>query len=57
MPMCNNAEKARFLKILVDEIKAGLAKRKAGRAATPPVVKAPPAWAPVPPGAVAGYRR
>ena len=55
--MCNNAEKARFLKILVDEIKAGLAKRKAVRAATPPVVKAPPAWAPVPPGAVAGYRR
>lgn len=32
MPMCSNVEKARYLKILVEEIKAEIGKRRARKA-------------------------
>ena len=57
VPMCSNPEKARFMKILVEEIRAELAKRRARKTAAQ--AKAPAmAW----PGkadepALAGYRR
>lgn len=41
--MCSNVEKARYLKILVAEIRAEIAKRKAARKAGPAPAK--PAWA------------
>jgi|GEM_PF-6540917 len=56
MPMCSNVEKARFLRLLVEEIKAEIGKRKARE-----VEKATPAPKPWPAKhaepALAAYRK